>query len=666
MTVFLGREAELAEGARLLADTRLLTVTGPGGAGKTRYALELARGAEPRYADGLVASFLASLRDAELVLPTIARSLGIPEQPGRSALESIVAHARHRHALVVLDNLEHLPDSRVELADVVENCPGLTFLCTSRARLRLRAELVYQLPPLNPDEAVALFCERARVAPSPTIRELCARLDGLPLAIELAAARLGLLTPEQLLARLGRRLDLLTGTRDADPRQQTLRATVQWSYDLLSAEEQRLLARLSVFAGGCTREAAVDVCEADVEALESLLDKSLVRRLDTGLGPRFWMLEAIRELASEKLEAAGEREDLLHRYTSYFLSLARRHAPAHYGQESSEDQAVYRTERANYRQAFARALAVGDGDAAHRFVRFLGDYWHANRELAEGFDLARRALLLAARDPNDRAHALHRAGRLAFELGDEELARGWFSAAERALAEHRDDHGLWQVLQERAFYEAVNGNYDDAVSFAERALRLAGPLRQDELDAISTSVLVHALTERELARLAPDRAVLRRACEIHVQVLEWARSAASPAFRLYLEANHGWLCLQSGEAETALRHLDEALSLGEAEDCPWEVLEETALVVGVAGSHAGRFRTSALVLEAVLADLEREHRPVHRSEAPVVARARAMCRRALGASAYEQIVREAVALDAASVLQLARSVSASPRRPATP
>ena len=219
-------------------------ITGPGGAGKTRFALELARSARQErffdYAAGLFSCFLSSLRDPGLVLPTICQTLSVREQPGQSALEALVAHLQGRKLLLLLDNFEHLLEAALELSQLLERASGVTLLVTSRELLRIHGEHAYVLPPLADAEALALFCERAQVEPSPEIEELCRRLEGLPLALELAAARLRILSPQQLLERLSQRLDLLKADRDADPRQRTLRATIEWSYDLLSPEEQAL------------------------------------------------------------------------------------------------------------------------------------------------------------------------------------------------------------------------------------------------------------------------------------------------------------------------------------------------------------------------------------------------------------------------------------------
>ncbi len=291
---FVGREREVAEVLSLLRDgTRLLTLTGPGGSGKTRLAIEAAAEVVPEFKAGVFWAGLAPLRDAALVTETIAQTLG--------AKDSLAAHIAERELLLLLDNFEQVVDAAPELSSLLAACPNLKLLVTSRELLRVQGEVEYAVPPLAQPEAVELFCTRSRLEPDAVIGELCRRLDDLPLAVELAAARTSILTPRQILERLSKRLDLLKGGRDADPRQATLRATIEWSYDLLSDDEKVLFARLAVFAGGCTLEAAEEVAEADLDTLQFLVDKSLVRHTTD----RFWMLETVREYALERLEEFG-------------------------------------------------------------------------------------------------------------------------------------------------------------------------------------------------------------------------------------------------------------------------------------------------------------------------------------------------------------------------
>ena len=256
--------------------------------------------ASDRYPDGVWWVPLAPLRDPALVLETAAQAVG--------SANGLAEHISDKSMLCLFDNFEQVVEAGTELASLLASCPNLDVVVTSRERLRVGGEQTYPVPPLAEDDGEALFSARARaVDPSFTsseaVRKLCLRLDELPLALELAAARTALFSPEQLLERLSQRLDLLKGERDADPRQQTLRATIEWSYDLLSEEEQALFARLSVFAGGCSYEAAEQVVDADPDTLQSLLDKSLLRKRESEAGPRYWMLETIREYGAERLEA---------------------------------------------------------------------------------------------------------------------------------------------------------------------------------------------------------------------------------------------------------------------------------------------------------------------------------------------------------------------------
>ena len=366
-TPFLGRKHELADVLALLArdGARLLTLTGAGGSGKTRLALQAAGDAAEDYPDGVWWVPLAPLTDAADVGSAAARALG-----GGGTLPELVDG---RRLLLLLDNFEHVVEAAPEVAAVLNECPQADVLVTSRERLRVQGEQVYPVPLLARAEACGLFAARVRAAepdfePDEHVDELCARLDDLPLAIELAAARASLLTTSQLLERLGNRLDLLRGGRDAETRQQTLRATIEWSYELLEPDEQRLLGALSVFRGGWTLEAAEDVAQADLELMQSLVDKSLVRRWESG---RFGMLETIREFVTEQPELAGEIARAGRRHAGYFLEIAEDAGLCVEGIEAGSGESGYQTvlpERDNLRAALDFFIAADELEPATRLA----------------------------------------------------------------------------------------------------------------------------------------------------------------------------------------------------------------------------------------------------------------------------------------------------------
>ena len=416
-TRFLGRHRELGEVTSLLGSgvARLVTLTGPAGAGKTRLALQAAAEASDQYPDGVFWAPLAALRDPKLVLEIAAQAL--------EARDGLADRIGDRRLLLILDNFEHLIDAAPELAGLLAACRNLQLLVTSRELLRLPGEQAYPVPPLEPEDATELFTTRARAADPrfearPVVDELCSRLDNLPLALELAAARVSVLSPEQLLDRLSKRLDLLKAGRGVDPRQQTLRATIAWSYDLLDEQERLLFEGLSVFRGGCTLEAAEEVCDADIDTLQSLIDKNLLRRQ----GERFWMLETIHEYATERLEERGEEDELRRRHADHFLLRAENAAVG--GPSALPEAGVrLRDELDNIRRARGRLIASADVEREARLaVAALWALWTraSLREL--------KAWLVAALDRSDldpdlRADALGAAALAAANLGESEVAR---------------------------------------------------------------------------------------------------------------------------------------------------------------------------------------------------------------------------------------------------
>nr|MBA3412723.1 LuxR family transcriptional regulator [Actinomycetota bacterium] len=362
---FVGRDNEIEEVAALLREgARLLTLTGPGGSGKTRLAIETAAALVPEFKAGVFWVGLAPLRDPALVTETIAQTLG--------AKNGLAEHIGERELLLVLDNLEQVVEAAAALASLAETCPNLKLLVTSRELLRVRGEVEYPVLPLAETEAVELFCARGRTEPDESVHKLCGALDNLPLAVELAAARTGVLSPKQILERLSGRLDLLKGGRDADPRQRTLRATIEWSYELLSSQERQLYARLAVFPGGCTLESAEEVAEADLDTLQSLVDKSLLRYTQQ----RFWMLETIREYAVERLDESGQSEELRCRHAEHFRALAEEAEPDLLRNRESYLERL-EAEHDNLRAALDQLAASGEEQLDLELAAALWQFWYA-------------------------------------------------------------------------------------------------------------------------------------------------------------------------------------------------------------------------------------------------------------------------------------------------
>jgi predicted ATPase/DNA-binding SARP family transcriptional activator len=433
-TPLLGREHEL----EALADTvrseptRLLTLTGIGGIGKTRLALELVRRLAPEFQHGACVATLARLRDPSLVARAILEALELPET-AKPPDEQLAAGLRDSELLLLVDNFEQVLPAAPSIARLLDAAPKLKLVVTSRAPLRIAAEREYAVPPLADEEAAELFISRAQAANAnfdlseqnaSAVAELCARLEGLPLAIELAAARTKLLPPATLLARLTNRLAVLTGgRRDAPQHQQTLRMTFDWSYDLLEPDAQQLFARLGVFSGGWTLDAAETICAATLEGLGTLVDESLVRRRDE----RFSMLEIVREYALERL---GEHNDLQRKHLAYFVALAKEAETGLKGGDQAAWYARIEDELDNLRAALAFALETRDASSALRLVVGIRRFWQIHGHLSEGRDAIAAALALSPDEPSElRSQALNMAGILAGEQGDFDAARLNINAA---------------------------------------------------------------------------------------------------------------------------------------------------------------------------------------------------------------------------------------------
>ena len=496
---FVGRERELAEVlARFERGARLLTLTGPGGSGKTRLAVEAAATLVPSYKAGVFWVGLASVREPSLVTETIAQTLG--------ARDGLAEHIADREMLLLLDNLEQVIGAAPALSGLVRACPNLTLFCTSRELLRVQGEVEYSVPPLASSEAVTLFCERSGLEPSDEIAELCSRLDDLPLAVELAAARTRALSVAQILERLSQQLDLLRGGRDAEVRQRTLRATIAWSYDLLSAEERRVFRALSVFVGGCTLEPAEEVAEADLDTLHSLVEKSLLRFTSE----RYWMLETIREFALQELMRRDEADDAGERHTAFFLtSAAELLAPI--GRPTTDEQRErFIADQANFRAAHSRTLDAGDGARAVLFVRRMGRAaWLAGMPVADWYARALASLAIPGATKEDRAYALVRASYGASLLGELSQARQLLSEAEALFDELCDQRGLADALRWRSEVEDKAGEYALAAALAERVTAIGEAIGDDDIAMMGKSYLFNPLFSRAVVdgdRQAAERA----------------------------------------------------------------------------------------------------------------------------------------------------------------
>ena len=503
-TPLLGRERELEEIQGFLREVRLLTLTGTGGVGKTRLALEAARRAEDLLPDGVAFVGLAPLSDAALVVSTIAQSLGLKETEGRSSREALYAYLKEKRLLLVLDNFEHVLEAAPEVVELIEACLHLVVLVTSRAPLRVRGEQEYPVPPLvvpNPTRvpvveevasapAVELFVERARAA-SPTfevteanaaaVAAICWRLDGLPLALELAAARVRFLGPTALLSRLDRALET-GGARDLPERQRTMRATLDWSHDLLHNPEKELFRRLSVFAGGWTLEAAEEVVAAgDVGAedvlalLVNLGEQSLaVAEASADGSVRYSMLEPVRQYALEKLEESGEVEEVRRRHAGYYLVLAERSGPELRGPSQASGLQRLETELDNLRSAIGWSIAHGESEAIARMSWSMWTYWWSSGHISEGRRWMEEALAKGTNlSDSARAKLLFVAATMAQALADWEPAR---QMIEESLALFRplgDKDGIGRALGTGGLIALGQKRYERGFSLMEESIDLA-------------------------------------------------------------------------------------------------------------------------------------------------------------------------------------------------
>ena len=492
-TPLLGRSRELIEVTTLLQDahTRLLTLTGAGGIGKTRLALRVAEACAADYRDGGWFVGLADITDPELIAATICETLGLAEHPALTPSERLQEWLRDRELLLVLDNLEQLVGGSAVLGQLITACPGLRLLVTSREPLRLAAEQQYEVPVLGREDAIELFISRARaVAPNLTIEselagQICERLDFLPLAIELAAAGSKALAPAEMLNRLDKRLPVLAaGPRDAPRRQRTLGATIDWSYELLTEPEQRLFVRLAVFAGGCTLAAAEAICDARLDTLHALVDRSLLR----ADGERYRMLQPLREYALEKLDETDEAPELRRKHAQWYAELC--DAAAEEGRDfrSTADELVPDLE--NFRRALESAASNGDTQTVARLaVPLTWFVWAGQGQLNE----AERWLRLAREQLPAyplllQAHVLSAARDVAVLRGEYTHAA---ALCERALAIYRDLGHPDQMCREmmmRGRIAAEQGDFEGCRAALEEAIQFA---REHDVHGVLSAALIN-------------------------------------------------------------------------------------------------------------------------------------------------------------------------------
>ena len=661
-TPLLGRDRELADATGLLlrSDVHIVTLVGAGGTGKTRLALELARRNGGRFRDGVAYVALASLADASLVMETIARAVTQTESARRSPLELAKEHFSSREMLLVLDNLEHLLDVVPALGELVAASPRTTLLATSREPLRIYGEHLYPVPPLEEDAATQLFLERAqavrpdldRAAARASATAICAQLDRLPLAIELAAAQLAVLDLDELLEGLADRLALLVaGPRDHPRRQQTLRNTLTWSHDLLAPAQQTTFARLSVFAGSWTLDAAEGVCGGDevVAGVTALEDKNLLQLTTSDPEPRLVMLETIREYAAERLLASGETDAVRARHAEFFLALAERVEPA---LPSSRSEVLDRLEldHDNIRAAISFLAGTGEHESVLRLAGSIWRFWYLRGHLREGRRRLETALDHSEAPTLARAKALNGAAAMAINAADVATAR---ARAEEAFVLHRrlgDDVGA-----------AYAGFMLANTLVEQRELDRARELYEESIGVFCASGAEAwaLLASRHLAYLYDQIGDRARAQTLHAENLERARATGNHRFAatsLSALADHA---LADGRAGHALALLAESLTIHHALGDLLDTAVALALYTS-ATARMGDFETTtclAAALDAAADDIgvRRNTVTAHTEQALAAAR------RHLEPATYDQALQRGQALTLREAVALALDVAPQQR-----
>jgi predicted ATPase len=638
---FVGRARELEEVQALLRrdDVRLVTLIGPGGTGKSRLSLQVAENLLGNFPDGVFLVNLAPVEDASLVPATVAQTLGIRERGDEPVAEDIKRHLERRHMLLLLDNFEHVLEAASLVTDLLAAAPRLKIVVTTRSALRLTGEHEYQVPPLpvpqgvidlaaaESSDAVSLFVQRAKaVRPDfeltagdvPTVVEICSRLDGLPLALELAAARIKLLPLPALSKRLDQHLALLTGGgADRPERQQTLRATIDWSYTLLGEEEQRLFRRFSTFMGGCTLEAAEVVLDGDrgsmdiFEGVSSLLDKSLLAQAPgSAVENRLRMLRTVRDFAFEQLIATGEADAVRSRHARYFCELAEAAETELNGEHENDWLLRLDAEYANIRAALAWLLDK-DGPAhdenallALRLTGALGRFWYRRSRLIEGSGWLESAL---QRDPGGspaaRAKALRMFGVLLEERSQQERAVELFNEALSIYRELGDSMKIAGTLNSLGVAISALGGFDQGKAFLEESLAIKD--KSGDAEGVATSL-------GNLAVLAMEQGDLQRSEELFDQSIQMSQGIDDPWGVAISKSNLAVAVLEQGDPARARALLTEALpafqQLGDPDGVA-ECLETFAAVAVVEGQPelAGRLSGAAACLRD---ELDSRKRPV--------------------------------------------------------
>ena len=636
-TPLVGREQELSEVLRMLALSRLVTLTGAGGSGKTRLALQAAAEVVEDYPHGVWWVSLAALRDPELVEPTIAQAVG--------AKDGLRVFLRDKRALLLLDNFEQVIEAATMIAELLAAAPDLRMLVTSRVRLALAGEHEYPVPTLPSAEGAALFTARARqlrpgFEPDEHVQSICRRLDGLPLAIELAAARVKVLRPEQILGRLGHSLDLLTaGGRDAAARHRTLRATIDWSHDLLEPLEKRLFAHLGVFAGSFELEAAEAVCDADLETVAALVDKSLLRQTEEG---RFFMLETIRDYALERLEASSEGDRLRRGHAEHFAQMLAdvfEHLRRP-GQDRWLD--LIGDDHENVRAAIDWADEAGDTSLLLALVSRMYVFWYVRGHLGEGFRRLEHALSRAEGERSrTKGLAFLGAATIAGSTANFDRAVPWAEEAVDLLAELGEQRDAVLALTTLA---ALLVDTDD-LGRARSLLDEARGATQGEDDYALLGVLAN------LCNLALRQHDYGRAAEL-------GRQSAEVAARMGLMHALAITRSNTGIAELGLGNVSEAESLfvealGFAHDLGNAEVEGWALTgLAAVSARNGKDEQAAALLGLAEIAMAAGGAVLEPAEQELFDETRSQAERALGTDGLELAMRHGRELEIGDVVAM--------------